>query len=140
MEKGNILVEGNVTDKEDGVEKTLTELEESVQSKDMSLEIKEIPQKKGFAVPGWLLTALVSLVVSVLSIFVYDHFFIKKIVSLDIKGYIAEQRDLYLAGKINDEQFRANIDKLEARVKSIPSNQVVIMGDAVVKNAEIVKP
>ena len=45
------------------------------------------------------------------------------------------QRDLYLEGKLTDEQFRANIDKLEAAVKSIPKNRVAIMGDAVIKNA-----
>lgn len=113
-------------------------------TEDQNLKVPEAAEikgrKRGFSMPGWLAAALISVAVSVLSIFIYDRFLIKKIVSMDIKGYIAEQRDLYLAGRINDEQFRANIDKLEARVKSIPSNQVVIMGDAVVKNAEIVKP
>ena len=95
---------------------------------------------KDSVVYRWFLTALVSIAMAALAIFVYDRYFTQKIVSLDIKGFIAEQRDLYLAGKINDEQFRASLDRLEAKVKSIPGNQVVIMGDAVVKNAEIVKP
>lgn len=107
-------------------------------------EIKEAPKNKasGINIPAraWLMTVIISLLMSALSIFVYDRFFIQKIVAIDIKGYIAEQRDLFLAGKINDEQFKANIDKLEAAVKNMPDNKVLIMGDAVVKNAEVIKP
>lgn len=130
----------DVIDKEGGVEKEIMEMEEDVQTSDKPSKTMGKHQKKGFRLPAWLFTTLVSILMSALSIFVYDRFFTQKVVSLDIKGYIAEQRDLYLSGKINDEQFRANIDKLEAKVKSVPKNRVVIMGDAVVKNAEVIKP
>ncbi len=93
--------------------------------------------------PGWLAVAalclLISMVVSAGSVYVYDHYFAQKIVSVDIKGYIAKQRDLYLSGKETGKQFRANIDKLAAAVKGIPQNRVAIMGDAVIRNAEIEK-
>ncbi|MEW6715538.1 MAG: hypothetical protein AB1306_10670 [Nitrospirota bacterium] len=55
---------------------------------------------------NWLLTILISLLVSLASIFVYDRFFVQKIVAVDIKGYIAEQRDLYISGKL--EKFVYN--------------------------------
>lgn len=82
----------------------------------------------------------ISVLTSILSVFVYDRYFAQKIVAVDIKGYIAEQRDLYVAGKINDEQLKQNIDRLEKVLADIPKNKVVIMGDAVIRNAEIVKP
>ena len=89
---------------------------------------------------SWLNVTAVSLLISVLmsagSVFVYDRYFAQKIIAVDVKGYIVRQRDLYLQGKLTDEQFRANIDKLEAAVKNIPKNRVAIMGDAVIKNAE----
>jgi len=89
---------------------------------------------------NWLITLFISLLVSLASILVYDRFFVQKIVAVDIKGYIAEQRDLYISGKINEEQLKANIDKIEKAVTSIPKNKVVIMGDAVIRNVEVVRP
>ncbi len=101
-----------------------------------------IPVKQGKS-PGWLAMAAISLLVSITvsagSVYVYDRFYAQKIVAVDIRGYIAAQRDLYLSGKETDKQFRANIDKLAAAVKSIPKNRVAIMEDAVIKNAEIEK-
>ena len=93
--------------------------------------------------PGWLAMAAISLLVSMFvsagSVYVYDRFYAQKIVAVDIKGYIAAQRDLYLSGKETGKEFRANIDKLAAAVKNIPKNRVAIMEDAVIKNAEIEK-
>lgn len=100
----------------------------------------EIVTARGVESISWLAVAAISLLISVLmsasSVFVYDRYFAQKIIAVDVKGYIVKQRDLYLQGKLTDEQFQANIDKLEAAVKSIPKNRVAIMGDAVIKNAE----
>lgn len=85
---------------------------------------------------SWPVVVIISILISVLSVFFYDRFFVQKIIAVDMKGYIAKQRDLYMEGKLTDEQFRANVDKLEEAVKSIPSNRVAIMGDVVLKNAE----
>ena len=90
--------------------------------------------------PSWLAVAamslLISMVASVGSVYVYDRFYAQKVVAVDIKGYIQKQRDLYLAGKLNNEQLKAKIDKLSAVVTAIPKNRVAIMGDVVIKNAE----
>lgn len=88
----------------------------------------------------WLSNLLISLLISFAAIFIYDRFFVQKIVAVDVKGYIAEQRDLYLSGRINEEQLKANIDRIENVVGDIPKNKVVIMGDAVIKNAEVKLP
>ncbi|NWF52734.1 MAG: hypothetical protein HXY47_06585 [Nitrospirae bacterium] len=42
---------------------------------------------------NWLLTLLISLLMSFVSIFVYDRFFVQKIVTVDVKGYTEEQKD-----------------------------------------------
>ena len=93
--------------------------------------------------PSWLAVAAVSLLISMVasvgSVYVYDRFYAQKVVAVDIKGFIAEQKALYMAGKINDEQFRANVDKMTLLVKAIPKNRVAIIGDAVIRNAEIKK-
>lgn len=82
----------------------------------------------------------VSFGASLATIYGYDHWYAQKVVAVDLKGYIALQRDNYLAGKINDDELKKSFDRLEAVITSIPKNRVVIMGDAVVRNAETVKP
>ena len=81
-----------------------------------------------------------SLAVSLATLYIYDRWYAQKIVAVDIKGYIAQQRDNYLAGKLNDDELKKSFDHLERIITTIPRNRVVIMGDAVVRNAETIKP
>jgi len=83
---------------------------------------------------------VVSLGASLATIAGYDRWYAQKVVSVDIKGYISQQRDNYLAGKLSDEELRKSFDRLEAVITAIPKNRVIIMGDAVVRNAETVRP
>lgn len=93
---------------------------------------------------NFISTAVFCVVVSVFASLVtvagYDRWYAQKVVAVDIKGYIAQQRDNYLAGKLNDDELRKSFDRLEAVITAIPKNRVIIMGDAVVRNAETVKP
>jgi hypothetical protein len=112
----------------------LTSSEDTEEKKEFSdFRAESSRQRKSIS---WLTVIAISLLVSVLSVFFYDRFFAQKVIAVDMKGYITKQRDLYTGGKLTDEQFRANIDKLEEAVKSIPANRVAIMGDVVLKNAE----
>lgn len=129
-------------------EETSTETNEPLENKDAvsvpkehsNNHPKEYPKRQ----PGTLaligICLAVSMGASLASIAVYDHWYAQKVVAIDIKGYIAQQRDNYLAGKLNDEELRKSFDRLEAVITSIPKNRVIIMGDAVVRNAETVKP
>ena len=94
--------------------------------------------------PRWWITGLlvlgVSLASSAASMIVYDRYFATRIVAVDIKGFIAEQRDLFVRGEIDDGQLKRNIESLEKAIENIPSNEVVIMGDAVVRNAKTIRP
>jgi hypothetical protein len=98
------------------------------------------PPRRGGPAGPFFLSLLVSLAVSVLALFVYDRFIAQKVVAIDMKGYIAEQRELYLAGRIGDEELRRRLDRLEEVSLAIPANRVVLMGDAVVRNVEMIKP
>jgi hypothetical protein len=85
--------------------------------------------------------ALISLAVTIGVLAIYDNYFAQKIVALDVKGYITEQRDLYLSGKINEEQLKENFDRLEKAKERVPKNRVIILGDVLVrKNVEEIKP
>lgn len=86
----------------------------------------------------WFLMIIVSIACSALSIFIYDQFFAQKVVAFDLKGFIAQQRDLSISGKLTDEQFKANLDRVESLMNSVPKRKVILMGDAVIKNIEII--
>lgn len=100
--------------------------------------------KPGQTLPRRLVTAFlilgISLASSAASIIIYDRYFATRIVAVDVKGFIAEQRDLFVQGKIDDGQLKRNIESLEKAIENIPSNEVVIMGDAVVRNAKTIHP
>lgn len=81
--------------------------------------------KEAFAV------ALISAVVSVCSLFVYDRFFSQKIVTFDLQGYIATLRDMYVSKQIDDAELRKRIDVIEQIVKSTPKRKVIITSDVI---------
>lgn len=84
---------------------------------------------------------LISAMLTIGILAAYDNYFAQKIVALDVKGYIAEQRDLYLSGKINDDQLKESFDRLEKVKERVPKNKVIILGDVLVrKNVEEIKP
>jgi len=88
-----------------------------------------------------LTTVLICAAVSAGMIAGYDRWFAQKIVALDVKGYIAEQRDLFISGKIDEEQLKRNFDRLEKVKEKVPGNRVIILGDVLVrKNVEVIEP
>ncbi|WP_353684384.1 hypothetical protein V4D30_00950 [Thermodesulfovibrio sp. 3907-1M] len=78
-----------------------------------------------------LVTVLISLVVSSGVVFVYDQFFSQKIVTFDLKGYVATLRDLYVTGQIDDKELQRRIDVVEAIVNSTPKRNVIITSDVI---------
>ena len=90
--------------------------------------------------PMAALCVAISIGASLAAIYGYDRWYTQKIVAVDIKGYIARQRESYLAGKMSDDELKKSFDRLESVITAIPRNRVVIMGDAVVRNAETVNP
>jgi hypothetical protein len=95
-------------------------------------------------IPGWTgiicLCLIVSVASSVASIAAYDQWYAQKVVAVDLKGFITDQRDKFVAGKISEDELKRSFDRLEQVVTAIPKNKAVLMGDLVVRNVEIIKP
>ncbi|MHC1699251.1 MAG: hypothetical protein AB9919_14530 [Geobacteraceae bacterium] len=102
--------------------------------------LKKHPKQHPSFFPMIAICVVVSIGASFATVAGYDRWFAQKVVAVDIKGYIAQQRDNYLAGKLNDDELKKSFDRLETVITAIPKNRVIIMGDAVVRNAETVKP
>ena len=88
----------------------------------------------------WFQTAVLSLLISACSLYIYDYFYAPKIVAVDIKGYMAEQRALYLSGKIDDAALKKNLERLLRKIDAIPRNKIVMLGDVVVSHSETLVP
>jgi len=88
-----------------------------------------------------MISVCLSVTLMVATLAAYDQFYAQKVVALDVKGYVAEQRDLFLAGKINEDELKRNFDKLEQVKEKVPKNKIIILGDVLVrKNVEEIKP
>lgn len=75
--------------------------------------------------------ALISVVVSICSILIYDKFFATKIVTFNLKGYVAVLRDLYLTKQIDEAELKKRIDKIEEIVTKTPKRKVIITSDVI---------
>jgi len=87
-----------------------------------------------------VISLIVSLTVAAGTVYVYDQHFAQKVVAVDLKGFLQEQKDDYLDGKITEEDVDRRMDKLEAFVDQIPKHHSVILGDVAVRNIEVLKP
>jgi hypothetical protein len=83
-----------------------------------------------------LINILVSLLISVGVVYVYDKYYAQKIVAFDLKGYIIGLREMYIAGKINDEGLKQAIEAAYVAIKNQRRNKVVLMGDVILTPVE----
>jgi hypothetical protein len=84
-----------------------------------------------------VLVILVSLGSSIATVTAYDRYVAQKVVAVDVSGFLQEQRDLVLAKKITMDDFKANLERYLAALKSQPKNRVLILEDVIAsKNLE----
>jgi hypothetical protein len=83
-----------------------------------------------------LINILVSFFVAVGVVYIYDKYYAQKIVAFDLKGYVIGLRDMYVAGKIDDEGLKRAIDAAYVTIKSQRKNKVVLMGDVILTPVE----
>lgn len=84
--------------------------------------------------------ALISLMTSFGSVYLYDRFIAQKVVAIDLQGFMAAQKESYLRGEIDDAELKRRMDHLELYVDAIPKRYAVVLGDVVVRNVEVIKP
>jgi hypothetical protein len=116
------------------MEEARQEGKEEIKKKEVEKEVKA--GGRGFNFKVLVINILVSFLVSVGVVYVYDRYYAQKIVAFDLKGYVMGLRDMYLAGKINDEGLRQAIEAAYVAVKSQAKNKVVIMGDVILSPVE----
>lgn len=93
---------------------------------------------------GFMTTALIALAVSLVTaigmVTFYDQRYAQKIVTMDLKNYIRNQRDKAVNGEISDEELRKNIDAMEEALLAEPENHIVLLKEVVLRNAREINP
>jgi hypothetical protein len=83
-----------------------------------------------------ILLLIMNTVVSAVSVYIYDRYFAQKVVVIDIRSYMMDRKNLFLTGKISEKQFTESVDNIENALQKTNKRTVVLLGDAVVRNAE----
>jgi hypothetical protein len=91
-----------------------------------------------------LIIVALNLIITTASLYIYHYYILKparnnqNIVGVDIKAFLENQKKGMVEGKITEEQFKANMDKLEATVNDLGKTKVVLMRDVILRGAQIV--
>jgi len=118
---------------------TNQEKQELTQMPFKNLGEKERPVKK----PNYLLIIILNIIITVASLFVYHNYILKpshfnNIVGIDIKGFLEKQKAGMVEGKITEDQFKANMDRLENTVNELGKTKVILVSDVILRGAEVV--
>ena len=85
-----------------------------------------------------VMSCVLSLCLTAAALYVYDLKFAQKLLVIDMNAFLNEQRTLLVAGKNGESDRR--FDELEAKLNSLPANQVVLLKSVAVRNATEIRP
>ena len=84
--------------------------------------------------PGYLEMLLIALAVAGVSLFIYDRWFVPRVVAFDLKGYLRTQQALLANGEITEAQWQQGLDQLEQVFRAQPPNRTILLKEVVLKN------
>ncbi len=85
------------------------------------------------------ISAFVSILVSGASFYIYDIYYAPKFLTVDFKGYVEQQRKLFLAKKIDETDLKKNLKIFQEKIKAVPENTIVLIKEAVVSDEETIE-
>ncbi len=97
-------------------------------------------KRPGLTLKSLMLILLLNILISFVSISVYDRFFSQKVMAFDISGYMAEQKRLFFSGKITEEELLRTLDRVDERLRQESKRTLILNGSAVIKNGKYIKP
>ena len=97
-------------------------------------------KRPGLTFKNVMMILLLNFMISIASIAVYDRFFSQKVMAFDVSGYMAEQKRLFFAGKITEEELLRTLDRVDERLRQESKRTLILNGSAVIKNGKYIKP
>ena len=98
---------------------------------DLQKEASNTPKK---ITVGYLDVIVITLIIALLTVTVYDRFFATKVVMVDLTEFIKEQEKLLARGEIDQAEVSANLSRIQMYIKNQPKNLMVITKDVVLAN------
>ena len=92
-----------------------------------------VPEKQSVR-PGYLEVVLIALVVTGVSLFTYDRWFVPRVVAFDLKGYLRAQQALLANGEITEAKWQQGLDQREQVFRAQPPNRTILLKEVVLKN------
>lgn len=72
------------------------------------------------------LSAIVSILVSVGTVYLYDAYYVQKVVVFDLASYLDKQKADFVAGKINEEKLKKDFAGLKERIDAFGEKRIVL--------------
>ena len=85
---------------------------------------------------GYLDVIWIALFTAFLTIAAYDRFFASKVVTVDLTGFVREQKELLARGKIGETDITDRLDQFWKFLQHQPKNLTVVNKDAVLANGK----
>ncbi len=73
---------------------------------------------------------------SVLTVAAYDRFFAQKVVAVDLTGYVAGQKNRYVAGEITARELIDSIEGVLRYIGERPKKEVLVLDEAISGNVK----
>ena len=77
-----------------------------------------------------------ALVTALTTLWIYHCHFAPRIVTVDLQGYLHQQRTLVAEGKVPEEAWRNGLDALDQQLEALPANHVILLKEVVLRNGE----
>jgi len=74
--------------------------------------------------------------VAFLSLAVYDQYFASRVMVVDLTGFVKEQKELFVQGKINEADLSARFAQFQDFLSKQPKNVTVITKDVVLSGSK----
>ena len=100
--------------------------------------MKAKTEKSGGAGSGYIEVIVLALLISCLALYGYDRYFAQKIKVVDLKGYIRTRSALLATGEISQEQWKADLDRIERILnrEATDGKTVIVLKEVVLRNGE----
>lgn len=84
-----------------------------------------------------IINAVISIAIFLIGIFIYHKNFTLKVYSVDLKGFIAQQKELLKENGKGKETVDRNFIELDKKIREKGDNVVILTSDVVIKGDKI---
>jgi len=83
-----------------------------------------------------ILVAVISLAMSVITVYFYDRYNRVEIVTVDLSERLLKLKKQFINGEITKEELEDRLKTIQKKIDSFPKRYVVLSDDAVLKNGK----